>query len=72
MKVRMRLVTSHRKLVARLSRLAPQSAGGIQRLIAAGHATWNGKKPRGAGRRGPLKLHRSGPTISNMVLGDRG
>ncbi len=66
------VATSHKKPVARLSPVAPQLASGIQQLIGAGHATWNGKKPRGAGRRGPLKLHGSGPTISEMVLADRG
>ncbi len=66
------VVTSHKKPVARLSPVAPQSAGGIQQLIAAGHATWNGKKPRGVGRRRPVKLHGSGPMISDMVLADRG
>ena len=65
------VVTSHRKPVARLSPVAPQSGSGIQRLIAEGQAIWNGKKPRGAGRRGPVKLHGSGPTISDMVLADR-
>jgi prevent-host-death family protein len=66
------VVTSHKKPVARLSPVEPQSGSGIQHLIAAGHATWNGKKPRGAGRLGPVKLHGSGPTISDMVLADRG
>jgi len=66
------VVTSQKKPVAPLSPAAPQLASGIQHLIAAGHVTWNGKRPRGAGRRGPLKLHGSGLTISDMVLGDRG
>jgi prevent-host-death family protein len=66
------VVTSHKKPVACLSPVAPQSGGSIQHMIAAGYATWNGKKPRGAGRRGPLKLHGPGPTISDMVLADRG
>lgn len=66
------VVTSHSKPVARLSPVLDDSATGIQRLIGAGSATWNGKKPRGAGRRAPLKLRGSGPTISEMVLADRG
>ena len=66
------VVTSHKKPVARLSPVAPQPASGVQHLIAEGQATWNGRKPRGAGRRGPLKLHGTGPTISEMVLADRG
>lgn len=65
------VVTSHKKPIARLSPVAARSASGIQHLIAEGHATWNGKKPKGAGRRGLLKLHGSGPTMSDMVLADR-
>ncbi len=66
------IVTSHNKAVAQLAPVPDPSASGIQRLIGAGHATWNGKKPRGASRRGPLKLHGAGPTVSEMVLADRG
>lgn len=65
------VVTSHNKPVARLSPVPDESATGIERLVAAGYATWNGKKPRGAGRRGPVKLHGSGPSVSDMVLADR-
>ncbi len=65
------IVTSHNKPVARLSPVAIESASGIQRLIDQGSATWNGKKPRGPGRRGPVKLRGSGKTVSEMVLSDR-
>ena len=65
------VVTSHRKAVARLSPVPDESATGTDRLIADGLATWNGKKPRGAGRRAPVKLRGSGPTVADMVLGDR-
>ena len=65
------VVTSHRKAVARLSPVPDESATGTDRLIADGLATWNGKKPRGAGRRAPVKLRGPGPTVADMVLGDR-
>ena len=66
------VVTSHRKPIARLSPVLSESVRGTERLIAEGLATWNGKKPRGAGRAGPVKLRGSGPTVADMVLADRG
>lgn len=66
------VVTSHRKPIARLSPVPAESIKGIDRLIADGLAAWNGKKPRGAGRRMPVKLRGSGPTVADMVLADRG
>lgn len=65
------VVTSHNKAVAKLSPARDESVTGIQRLIADGGATWNGKKPRGTARRAPVKLHGSGPSVSEMVLADR-
>jgi prevent-host-death family protein len=65
------VVTSHSKPVARLSPVPSESATGIQRLLEEGLVTWNGKKPRGAGRRQPVKLKGSGKTIAEMVLADR-
>jgi prevent-host-death family protein len=66
------VVTSHRKPIARLSPVRSESVRGTARLIADGLATWNGKKPRGAGRRAPIKLRGSGPTVADMVLAERG
>lgn len=66
------IVTSHRKAVARLSPMPNESATGTDRLIAEGLATWNGKKPRGVGRRAPVKLRGTGPSVADMVLADRG
>lgn len=66
------VVTRHDKPIARLTPVPGETATGIQQLVAEGHATWNGKKPRGVGRRRPVKLHGSGPTVSDMVLADRG
>ena len=66
------VVTSHRKPIARLSPVPDESMTGTDRLIADGLATWNGKKPRGAGRRAPIKLRGPGPTVADMVIADRG
>ena len=65
------VVTSHRKAVARLSPVPDETATGTDRLIAEGLASWNGKKPRGTGRRAPVKLRGTGPSVSDMVLADR-
>ena len=65
------VITLHRKPIARLSPVADESMTGPERLVADGFATWNGKKPRGPGRRAPVKLRGSGPTLSDMVLADR-
>lgn len=65
------VVTSHRKAVARLAPVPDETATGTDRLIAEGLATWNGKKPRGAGRRAPVKLRGTGPSVSDMLLADR-
>jgi hypothetical protein len=41
-------------------------------MLDEGIARWNGKKPRGAGRRRPVKLRGPGKTMAQMVLADRG
>jgi prevent-host-death family protein len=56
------VVTSHRKPIARLYPVPAEAATGRDRLIAEGLAIWNGKKPRGTGRRAPVKLRGRGPT----------
>ncbi len=66
------VVTSHKKPIARLSPVPGESANGVQRLIDQGLATWDGKKPRGAGRRRPVKLRGSGRTLAEILLADRG
>jgi prevent-host-death family protein len=66
------VVTSHNKPVARLSPVPSESATGIQRLRDEGLVRWNGKKPRGAGRRRPIKLRGPGKTMSEIVLAERG
>jgi prevent-host-death family protein len=66
------VVTSHNKPVARLTPVPPESATGIERMLDQGYARWNGKKPRGAGRRAPIKLRGPGKTMAEIVLADRG
>jgi hypothetical protein len=65
-------VTSRDKSVVRLSGLPSESARRIERMLDEGIARWNGKKPRGAGRRRPVKLRGPGKTMAEMVLADRG
>lgn len=65
------VVTSHRKPVARLSPMPSESAVGLQKLVQEGLVTWNGKKPRGPGPRGRIKLRGPGKTVAEMVLEDR-
>jgi len=66
------LVTSHNKPVAQLSPVPRESASGVQGMLDQGLASWNGKKPRGAGRRRPVKLRGAGKNMADMVLADRG
>src|SRR5215217_7839981 len=66
------VVTSHDKPVARLCPVPSESASGVERMLDIGIARWNGKKPRGAGRRRPVKLRGLGKTMAEIVLADRG
>jgi len=43
---------------------------GLRKLIAEGVVEWSGGKPRGMDK--PIKLRGKGPTMSEMVLEDRG
>ena len=61
-------LTSHRKVVARITGVPKSGSEGIDRLLAAGAATWRGGKPKGA----KLTLSEGGKSISAMVLEDRG
>lgn len=61
-------VTSHRKVVARISGVATADGSAVSRLLAAGVATWQGGKPSGAA----LVLKPTGTRVSQMVLADRG
>jgi prevent-host-death family protein len=61
-------ITSHRKIIARLTGVPPTETGGVSRLIASGAAQWSGGKPRGA----EIRLTDLGQRVSDMVLQDRG
>ena len=61
-------LTSHRKVVARLSGVISTDIAGVARLLAAGNAAWEGGKPVGAS----IALHDRGTSVSAMVLEDRG
>lgn len=60
-------LTSHRKIVARIIGVRPGGSAGVERLLAAGVATWQGGKPQGAA----LRLQARGTPVSQMVLEDR-
>lgn len=61
-------ITSHRKVIARVSGVPPVESEGLARLLANGEATWNGGKPTGA----DLRLSSGGPEVSQLVLEQRG
>jgi prevent-host-death family protein len=61
-------VTSHRKVVARLSGVRAADDSAVSRLLASGAAVWQGGKPAGAA----LKLKTKGMLVSQIGLDDRG
>ena len=61
-------LTSHRKVVARIIGVSQVDSAGVERLLAAGVATWRGGKPIGA----TLGLQERGKPVSTMILEDRG
>lgn len=61
-------ITSHRKVVARITGVPATPGNGLTRLLANGAATWAGGKPAGAG----LRLSAKGTPVSRMVMEDRG
>lgn len=61
-------LTSHRKVVARLTGVPQTKSAGVARLLAAGVASWQGGKPRGAA----IALRAEGKPVSAMILEDRG
>ncbi len=61
-------ITSHRKVVARITGVPAASEKGISRLLACGAASWAGGKPAGAN----LRLAAKGSPVSRMVMEDRG
>jgi hypothetical protein len=61
-------ITSHRKVIARVTGVPPAETEGIARLVASGAAQWGGGKPRGA----EIHLSEVGRRVSDLVLEDRG
>lgn len=61
-------LTSHRKVVAHIIGVPQSASDDVARLLAAGAATWQGGKPKGAA----LVLTGVGKPVSTMVLEDRG
>ena len=61
-------LTSHRKVVARLTGIPQTGNEGWTRLLAKGSTRWQGGKPAGA----DIRLQEHCGTVSNLVLDDRG
>ncbi|MGB4344981.1 MAG: type II toxin-antitoxin system prevent-host-death family antitoxin, partial [Burkholderiaceae bacterium] len=61
-------ITSHDKLIARITGIPQLADKGLQKLISNGAVSWNGKKPV---LRPPLQLSTGGKSVSEMVLEDR-
>jgi len=60
-------LTSHRKVVARMTGVPKTNQKGLASLLASGAASWQGGKPVGTS----LKLKPHGTPVSTMVLKDR-
>ena len=61
-------ITSHRRLVARVTGVPESATPVLGALIARGAAQWGGGKPQGA----HIALSTCGNPVSRMVLEDRG
>ena len=61
-------VTSHRRVVARVTGVLPDAGDAIARLIAKGAVAWQGGKPAGAA----IRSLKRGKSVSEMLLEDRG
>ena len=61
-------LTSHRRVVARVTGVPATLDQGLARLLSSGAATWGGGKPIGA----ELKLQAGGKSLSTMIMEDRG
>lgn len=61
-------ITSHRKVVARITGVPESASPVLGALIASGVAQWSGGKPEGA----HIALTPGGQSVSRMVLEDRG
>jgi len=61
-------VSSHRKVIARVSGVPDVSDSGAERLVALGAARWEGGKPEGD----EIRLEEEGRNISEIVMDQRG
>lgn len=61
-------ITSHRKIVARVTGVHSDAGEGIAGLIASGAVSWGGGKPAGAA----IRLTKQSQSVSDLVLEDRG
>lgn len=61
-------ISSHRKVIARVTAVPNKETQGIGRLLAAGAAQWAGGKPDGA----EIRLSAGGKSVSEIVLEERG
>ena len=60
-------ITSHGKIVARVTGIRREEGVGIARLVATGVVAWSGGKPKGAS----IRLGKRGSSVAEMVLVDR-
>jgi len=61
-------LTSHRKVVARMTGVLKTDQPGLAKLLESGAASWQGGKPVGAN----LNLKAEGTSVSTLVMEDRG
>lgn len=61
-------ITSHRRVVARVTGVPETGTPALGELIARGAAQWDGNKPQGA----HIVLSKGGIPVSRIVLDDRG
>jgi prevent-host-death family protein len=61
-------VTSHRKVIARVSGVGQCATADLTALLRPGIAEWRGGKPAGAN----IRLTGSGPSLSETVMEERG
>ncbi|MDQ6971971.1 MAG: type II toxin-antitoxin system prevent-host-death family antitoxin [Mariprofundaceae bacterium] len=61
-------LTSHRKVVARMTGVLKTNQQGLAKLLESGAASWQGGKPVGAS----LNLKAVGAPVSALVMEDRG
>jgi len=61
-------LTSHRKVVARMTGVLKTDQKGLAKLLESGAASWQGGKPVGA----HLILKAEGAPVSSLIMEDRG